>query len=243
VTNLPETSPPPPRHVAVIMDGNGRWARARGLPRSAGHKMGTDAVRRLLEGARDLGIAYVTLFSFSSENWRRPEEEVGYLMRLMRYYLDSEIARLHENGVRLRVIGDRDRLDSDFVALIERAEERTRDNPGQNLIIALDYGSRREIVRAARLMAEQVKAGTLDPSAIDEELFSRHLFTADIPDPDLILRTSGESRISNFLLWQAAYAELVFIDTLWPDFTKRDLEAAIDEFHRRERRFGATGAA
>lgn len=235
--------PPPPRHVAVIMDGNGRWARARGLPRSAGHKKGVDAVRRLLEGARDLGIEYVTLFSFSSENWRRPEEEVGYLMRLMRYYLDSELDRLHSEGIRLRVIGDRNRLDPDFVALIERGEALTLSNTERNLVIALDYGSRREIVRAARLLAEEAAAGRLDPAEIDETLFSARLHTAGIPDPDLILRTSGESRISNFLLWQAAYAELVFIDTLWPDFTKRDLEAAIDEYRRRERRFGATGAA
>jgi undecaprenyl diphosphate synthase len=236
-------SPPPPRHVAVIMDGNGRWAKKRGLPRSAGHKKGADSVRVLLESAKDAGVEYITLFSFSSENWRRPEEEVGYLMRLMRYYLDSEIDRLHANGVRVRFIGDRSRLDREFVTLIETAEARTRDNTGQALIIALDYGSRREIVHAARRLAEEARAGRLDPEAIDEALFARHLFTDGIPDPDLIIRTSGEQRISNFLLWQSAYAELVFIDTLWPDFSKRDLEAAIDEYNRRERRFGSTGAS
>lgn len=233
--------PTPPRHVAVIMDGNGRWAKKRGLPRSAGHKKGADAVRTLLEAAKDAGIDYVTLFSFSSENWRRPEEEVGYLMRLMRYYLGSEIDKLHTNGVRLRVIGDRSRLDRDFVTLIETAEKRTEGNTSQTLQIALDYGSRREIVHAARRLAEEVKAGTLEPEAIDEDLFASRLYTADVPDPDLIIRTSGEQRISNFLLWQAAYAELVFLDTLWPDFSKRDLEAAIDEYNRRERRFGSTG--
>ena len=230
----------PPAHVAVIMDGNGRWAKARGLPRTAGHKKGVDAVRRTVEAAGELGIGYLTIFSFSSENWRRPEEEVSDLMQLLRFYLRSEIADLHRNGVRLRVIGDRSRLSSDIVGLIENAETLTRDNRKLTLVVALSYGSRQEITLAARRLAEEVKAGMLDPSEITEDRFSERLFTADIPDPDLIVRTSGEKRISNFLLWQAAYAELVFVDTLWPDFTKRDLEAAIEEFHRRERRFGAT---
>ena len=230
----------PPAHVAVIMDGNGRWAKARGLPRTAGHKKGVDAVRRTVEAAGELGIDYLTIFSFSSENWRRPEEEVSDLMQLLRFYLRSEIADLHRNGVRLRVIGDRSRLSTDIVGLIENAETLTRDNRKLTLVVALSYGSRQEITLAARRLAEEVKAGALDPSEITEDRFSERLFTADIPDPDLIVRTSGEKRISNFLLWQAAYAELVFVDTLWPDFTKRDLEAAIEEFHRRERRFGAT---
>ena len=230
----------PPAHVAVIMDGNGRWAKSRGLPRTAGHKKGVDAVRRTVEAAGDLGIGYLTIFSFSSENWRRPEEEVSDLMQLLRFYLRSEIADLHRNGVRLRVIGDRSRLSTDIVGLIENAETLTRDNRKLTLVVALSYGSRQEITLAARRLAEEVKAGALDPSEITEDRFSERLFTADIPDPDLIVRTSGEKRISNFLLWQAAYAELVFVDTLWPDFTKRDLEAAIEEFHRRERRFGAT---
>ena len=230
----------PPAHVAVIMDGNGRWAKARGLPRTAGHKKGVDAVRRTVEAAGDLGIGYLTIFSFSSENWRRPEEEVSDLMQLLRFYLRSEIADLHRNGVRLRVIGDRSRLSNDITALIENAEALTGDNRKLTLVVALSYGSRQEITLAARRLAEEVRAGTLDPADITEDRFSEHLFTADIPDPDLIVRTSGEKRISNFLLWQAAYAELVFVDTLWPDFSKRDLEAAIEEFHRRERRFGAT---
>ena len=233
----------PPAHVAVIMDGNGRWAKARGLPRTAGHKKGVDAVRRTVEAAGDLGVGYLTIFSFSSENWRRPEEEVTDLMQLLRFYLRSEIADLHRNGVRLRVIGDRARLSADINRLIDNAEALTKDNRKLTLVVALSYGSRQEMTLAARRLAEEVKAGTLDPQDIDEELFSSRLFTADIPDPDLIVRTSGEKRISNFLLWQAAYAELVFVDTLWPDFTKRDLEAAIEEFHRRERRFGATAGS
>ncbi|QCO16100.1 isoprenyl transferase [Azospirillum brasilense] len=230
----------PPAHVAVIMDGNGRWAKSRGLPRTAGHKKGVDAVRRTVEAAGELGIGYLTIFSFSSENWRRPEEEVSDLMQLLRFYLRSEIADLHRNGVRLRVIGDRARLSKDIVGLIDNAENLTRDNRKLTLVVALSYGSRQEITLAARRLAEEVKAGTLDPADITEDRLSERLFTADIPDPDLIVRTSGEKRISNFLLWQAAYAELVFVDTLWPDFSKRDLEAAIEEFHRRERRFGAT---
>lgn len=230
------------RHVAIIMDGNGRWAKARGLPRTAGHKKGVDAVRRTVEAARELGVGYLTIFSFSSENWRRPEEEVSDLMSLLRFYLRSEIAELHKAGVRLRVIGDRTRLSDDINRLIDNAEDLTRDNRAMTLVVALSYGSRQEIAIAARRLAEEVAAGRLSPDAIDEEAVGARLFTADIPDPDLIIRTSGEKRISNFLLWQAAYAELLFTDTLWPDFTKRDLEAAIEEFHRRERRFGATTA-
>lgn len=224
------------------MDGNGRWAKARGLPRTAGHKKGVDAVRRTVEAARELGIGTLTIFSFSSENWRRPEEEVTDLMGLLRFYLRSEVAELHKAGIRLRVIGDRDRLSDDINRLINHAEDLTRGNRTMTLVVALSYGSRQEIVLAAKRLAEDVAAGRLTPDAIDADAFASRLFTADIPDPDLIIRTSGEKRISNFLLWQAAYAELVFVDTLWPDFTKRDLEAAIEEFHRRERRFGATTA-
>ncbi|MFP5515311.1 MAG: isoprenyl transferase [Alphaproteobacteria bacterium] len=231
-----------PGHVAIIMDGNGRWAKARGLPRTAGHKKGVDAVRRTVEAARELGIGTLTIFSFSSENWRRPEEEISDLMGLLRFYLRSEVAELHRAGIRLRVIGDRQRLSEDINRLIANAEELTRDNRVMTLVVALSYGSRLEMVHAARRLAEEVAAGRLSPDAIDEDAMSAGLYTADIPDPDLIIRTSGEKRISNFLLWQGAYAELVFVDTLWPDFTKRDLEAAIEEFHRRERRFGATTA-
>ncbi len=232
----------PPVHVAIIMDGNGRWAKARGLPRTAGHKKGVEAVRRTVEAARELGIGYLTIFSFSSENWRRPEEEVSDLMGLLRFYLRSEIAELHKAGIRLRVIGERARLSADIIRLIENAEELTAGNRTMTLVVALSYGARQEILQAARRLAEEARAGRLDPEAIDEAAFMARLFTADIPDPDLMIRTSGEKRLSNFLLWQSAYAEFVFTDTLWPDFTKRDLEAAIEEYHRRERRFGATTA-
>jgi undecaprenyl diphosphate synthase len=231
----------PPRHVAIIMDGNGRWAKARGLPRTAGHRKGAEAVRRAIEAARDLGIAYQTIFSFSSENWRRPQGEVVDLMQLLRFYLRSEIADLHRNNVRLRIIGDRERLDPDIISLIDKAETLTHDNSGLTLIIALSYGSRQEITAAARNLAREVAAGRLNPDDIDEERFAGCLLTRDIPDPDLLIRTSGEQRISNFLLWQLAYTELVFVETHWPDFTKRDLEDAIREFHRRDRRFGAVG--
>lgn len=229
-------------HVAIIMDGNGRWAKARGLPRTAGHKKGVDAVRRVITAARELDVRYLTLFGFSSENWRRPADEVGELMRLLRFYLRSEIAELHRNGVRLRIIGDRQRLAPDIVQLIEAGEERTAGNDGLTVMVALSYGGRQEIVDAARRLASDAVAGRLDPAAIDETAFAARLYAPDVPDPDLVIRTSGEKRISNFLLWQAAYAEFLFTDTLWPDFEKSDLEAALDEFNRRERRFGATTA-
>jgi undecaprenyl diphosphate synthase len=231
----------PPKHVAIIMDGNGRWAKARGLPRTAGHRKGVEAVRRTVEAARELGIPYLTMFGFSSENWRRPEGEVFDLMQLLRFYLRSEIAELHKNGVRLRVIGDRSKLSGDIVTMIEKAEELTRGNTELNLVIALSYGSRQEIADATRQMVRDALEGRLRPEDITEESFSARLLTRDIPDPDLLVRTSGEQRISNFLLWQSAYTELVFVDTLWPDFTKRDLEDAIREFNQRDRRYGAVG--
>mgnify|MGYP001810719980 CR=1 FL=1 len=229
-------------HVAIILDGNGRWAKARGLPRTAGHKKGVDAVRRVITAARELGVRYLTLFGFSSENWRRPADEVGELMRLLRFYLRSEIAELHRNGVRLRIVGDRARLAPDIVQLIEAGEDRTAGNEGLTVMVALSYGGRQEIVDAAKRLASEAAQGRLDPAAIDEAAFAERLYAPDVPDPDLVIRTSGEKRISNFLLWQAAYAEFLFTDTLWPDFEKSDLEAAIDEYHRRERRFGATTA-
>ena len=232
--------PAPPRHVAIIMDGNGRWATSRGLPRSAGHHRGADAARRAVVGAAEMGIGYLTLFSFSSENWRRPPAEIDDLMGLLRFYLRKEIATLQESGVRLRVIGERDRLDPDIVTLIERAESETAANTKLTLVIALSYGARAEIAGAARRIAQEVKNGTLDPSEVEEKLLARHLLTDGIPDPDLIIRTSGEKRLSNFLLWQAAYAELMFIDRYWPDFTKEDLADAVREYHGRERRYGAT---
>ena len=238
----PAAAPPRPlpRHIAIIMDGNGRWAQARGLPRIAGHRRGAEALRRTLEAAGDLGVPYLTLFGFSSENWKRPHDEVDDLMGLLRHYLRGEIAELHRNGVRLRVIGDRARLSAEIVALIENAETLTRDNQAINLTVALSYGGRAEIVAAARAVAAKAAAGKLLPQAIDEDVIAAHLFTADLPDPDLLIRTSGEQRISNFLLWQCAYAELVFTKTLWPDFGRADLEQAITEFGGRERRYGTS---
>ena len=235
------TSRSAPSHVAIVMDGNGRWARARGLPRAAGHRQGAEALRRTIEGAGELGIRYLTLFGFSSENWNRPSGEVQDLMGLMRHYLRSEIADLHAKGARVRVIGDRGRFESDIVALIENAETLTRSNDRLHLTLAISYGGRDEILAAARALAADAAAGRLDPAAIDAAAFARRLFTADLPDPDVFIRTSGEKRLSNFLLWQSAYAELVFIDKYWPDFGKADLVDALDEFQRRERRYGAVG--
>ena len=232
---------PPPVHVAIIMDGNGRWAKARGLPRTAGHQRGAEAVRRTVAGATELGVSYLTLYGFSSENWKRPAAEIDDLMGLLRFYLHSEIAALDRNGVRLRVIGDRARLGDDIVRLIDDAEARTVHNRRLNLTVALSYGGRWEIALAAGRIAAEASAGRLCPEDVDEALFSRHLLTAGMPDPDLVIRTSGEKRVSNFLLWQCAYAELVFVDRLWPDFTRDDLADAIGEFRGRDRRYGAQG--
>jgi undecaprenyl diphosphate synthase len=230
----------PPAHVAIIMDGNGRWAKSRGLPRVAGHRRGAEAVRRTVEAATDLGVSYLTLYGFSSENWKRPPGEIHDLMGLLRHYLRAEIAELHRNGVRLRIIGERDRLGPDIITLIDNGERLTRDNARLHLTIALSYGGRGEIALAARRLARLVEAGRLSADAIDENAVAGQLLTVDMPDPDLIIRTSGEQRISNFLLWQSAYAELVFVDTYWPDFGKADLERAISDFCGRERRYGAT---
>jgi undecaprenyl diphosphate synthase len=234
-------APPPPTHVAIIMDGNGRWAKARGLPRSAGHTRGADSVREAIKAAKALGISYLTLYGFSLENWKRPQSEINDLMGLLRLYLRKEIAELIKEDVRIRFIGDRTKLAPDINDLIEDAEARTADNTGLNLVVAMSYGSRQEITQAARQLAAEAVAGRIDPEKIDEDALERRLFTADIPDPDLVIRTSGEQRVSNFLLWQLAYAELVFLDTLWPEFGRKDLEFAVQEFHRRERRYGATG--
>lgn len=228
-----------PHHVAIIMDGNGRWANARGLPRTLGHRQGAEAVRRCVSGALEMGIPFLTLFGFSSENWRRPLTEVEDLMGLLRRYLQSEIAEFHKNGIRLRVIGERDRLPRDIVRLIDDAERRTAENRALDLVIAISYGGRQEIAATARRLAEAVAAGDLEPADIDEDTFAAGLLTAGIPDPDLVIRTSGEQRLSNFLLWQSAYSEFFFADKLWPDFDKSDLEAAVAEFRRRERRYGA----
>jgi undecaprenyl diphosphate synthase len=230
----------PPLHVAIVMDGNGRWAKARGLPRTAGHRRGADAVRQAVRSAVELGVGYLTLFGFSSENWRRPAAEVQDLMGLLRHYLRGEVAELHGNRVRLRVIGERRRLAPDIIELIESAEALTRSNDALVLTVALSYGGRQDIVQAASLLAAEAAAGRLKASEIDDATFARHLWTADLPDPDLVIRTSGERRVSNFLLWQSAYAEFVFLDTLWPDFSKSDFEHAIREFHGRERRYGTS---
>ena len=235
-------SSPGPHHVAIIMDGNGRWAKARGLPRIAGHRRGADAVRRVIRGAGELGIPVLTLFAFSTENWARPADEVSDLMGLLRHYLRNELEELSKNGARLRVIGDRDRLARDIVKDITDAESRTRANSRIDVNICINYGARDEILRATRNLARKVAAGEIAPEQIDEARFESHLLTAGLRDPDLLIRTSGEQRISNFLLWQCAYAELVFVDTLWPDFGKEHLEKAIAEFRRRERRYGGVGS-
>jgi undecaprenyl diphosphate synthase len=230
----------PPRHVAIIMDGNGRWAKARMLPRIAGHRQGAEVVRDTVSDCRELGISYLTIYAFSSENWKRPSGEIDDLMGLLKIYLKRELNQLMRSGVRMRFIGNRKRLPESIIALIEEAENKTAHNAGLTLTVALNYGGRNDIVQAAGRIAEAVAAGTLKSEAIDEKLFESYLDTAGIPDPDLLIRTSGEQRVSNFLLWQTAYTELVFTPVLWPDFNKAHLEDAITEFHRRERRYGAS---
>lgn len=227
-----------PQHVAIIMDGNGRWATARGLSRTEGHKKGAEAAQRVVEAARDLGIPYITLFSFSSENWNRPAAEIDDLMNLLRYYLTREMAEMKKNGARLLVIGDRSKLPQDIVDIIHKVENETKDNTRITVVIALSYGGRQDIVFAARELARQAKANEVDIEKIDEDIFSRYLMTRGIPDPDLMIRTSGESRISNFLMWQLAYAELFFTNTLWPDFGRKDMEEAVAFFNGRDRRYG-----
>jgi undecaprenyl diphosphate synthase len=227
-----------PRHVAIIMDGNGRWASARGLPRGEGHRRGVEALRKTVRAAGEIGISFLTIFSFSAENWSRPPSEIRDLMGLLRRFIRNDLAELHQNGVKVRVIGERGDLDPDIRRLLEEAEELTRDNTGLTLVVAFNYGARQEIARAAARIAALVKDGTLDPSAITAELIGQNLDAPDLPDPDLIIRTSGEQRLSNFLLWQIAYSELVFVPTYWPDFDRAALESAIAEYHRRERRFG-----
>ena len=237
-----ETEVPVPRHIAIIMDGNGRWAAERGLPRAEGHRQGVDSVRRSVKAALELGITHLTLFSFSSENWSRPRQEIHDLFGLMRRFVRRDLADLHKNGVRIRVIGTRSGLDDDIVRLIDDAVLLTKDNSALNLTIAFNYGSRDEIARAAARVAEAVAEGTLDVSDITPERFGSYLDTVDLPDPDLLIRTSGELRLSNFLLWQLAYSEFVFVDTYWPDFSRETLEAAIAEYQRRTRRFGGLKA-
>lgn len=232
---------PAPAHVAIIMDGNGRWAQTRGLPRQEGHRRGLEALRRTVRNAGDLGIRILTLYSFSTENWRRPKAEVSFLLGLLRRFVENDLAELHEAGVRVRIIGSRGDLAPDLRALVERAETMTEANSGLTLVVAFNYGSRDEITRMARALAEDVAAGRLKPEAIDEDLLTSRLDTGALPEPDLVIRTSGETRISNFLLWQAAYAEFVFTPVLWPDFDRKALEDALAEYHGRERRFGGLG--
>jgi undecaprenyl diphosphate synthase len=227
-----------PRHVAIIMDGNGRWAAARGLPRTEGHRRGVEALRRTVRAAGELGVGFLTIFSFSSENWSRPPAEVRDLMALLRRFIRNDLAELHGNNVRVRVIGERDGLAPDILRLLEEAEELTRRNDGLILVVAFNYGARQEIARAARRLAHEVREGRLEPEAVTADSLSRFLDAPDLPDPDLIIRTSGEQRLSNFLLWQAAYSELVFVPVHWPDFDRAVLEQALAEYRRRERRFG-----
>lgn len=228
-----------PAHVAIIMDGNGRWAHAHGLPRFEGHRRGVEAVRRAVRSATEHGVRYLTVYSFSSENWRRPPDEVAMLMGLLKRFIRDDLAELNDNGVRVRVIGERDSLSPDIRALLIEAESLTRDNRGLTLIVAFNYGGRQEIVEAARRLAIDVRDGRLDAGSIDCGKFAARLDTADIPDPDLIIRTSGELRLSNFLLWQSAYSELVFLPILWPDFDDAAFVCALDQYAARERRFGA----
>jgi undecaprenyl diphosphate synthase len=227
-----------PRHVAIIMDGNGRWAAARGLPRAEGHRRGVEALRRTIRAAGEIGIGYVTIFSFSAENWSRPASEVHELMGLLRRFIRNDLAELHQSNVRVRIIGEREGLDPDIGRLLVEAEELTRANSGLTLVVAFNYGSRQEIARAAQRIADEVAQGRLQAADITMESLGRFLDAPDMPDPDLIIRTSGEQRLSNFLLWQSAYSELVFVPTYWPDFDRAALEAAIREYQQRERRFG-----
>ncbi len=232
-----------PRHVAIIMDGNRRWARARLLPRVLGHHAGMRAVRNVVTAANDLGVAYLTLYSFSSENWQRDAHEVSDLMGLLRRFIRENLAEMHAKNVRLRFIGGRDRVSPDILKMLDESRVLTENNTGLNLTIAFNYGGQDEIVDAVRAIAREAQAGTIRPDEIDRSVISGYLHTAGVPDPDLVIRTSGEQRLSNFLIWQSAYAEFVFTDVLWPEFDKRALVAAIEEFSRRDRRYGGAGEA
>jgi undecaprenyl diphosphate synthase len=237
--NLTERAP---AHVAIIMDGNGRWAARRGLPRIEGHRRGVEAVRRAVRSATELGIRYLTIYSFSTENWRRPAQEVADLMGLLKRFIRHDLAELHANNIRVRIIGDRQVLTADIRALLQEAEDLTKDNGGLTLVVAFNYGGRQEIVRAVRALARQVRDGLLDPETIDAGMIERALDTDGIPDPDLVIRTSGEQRLSNFLPWQSAYSEFVFLPDFWPDFDLATFKAAVDQYVGRERRFGGLNA-
>ena len=231
-----------PAHVAIIMDGNGRWAAARGLPRAEGHRRGVGALRRAVRAADAMGIRYLTVYGFSTENWRRPADEIADLFGLLKVFVRRDLAELNQANVRVRVIGDRTGLDADVVALLDEAQDATRRNTGLTFVVAFNYGGRQEIARAARALARLVRAGQLDPEAIDAEMLGGVLDTRDIPDPDLVIRTSGEVRVSNFLPWQSAYSEFVFLNEHWPDFDEATLRGAVDQYLRRDRRFGGRGA-
>lgn len=225
-------------HIAVIMDGNGRWATKRGLPRTAGHKKGAEVVVQIAKAAKEFGVKYLTLYAFSTENWKRSPEEIGALMQLLRQYLDKNFKELEQNDVKIRFIGERYMLDADIVEKMERLEQKTAENKSLVLQIALSYGSRQEILNTAKEIAERVKNGDMQPQNIDEQTFSAMLYTGGVPDPDLLIRTSGEQRISNYLLWQIAYSELFFTKTLWPDFAKEEFKSIIENYQTRERRYG-----
>lgn len=227
-----------PEHVAIIMDGNGRWAKARGLPRVAGHRAGVEALRKTVRAAADAGVAWLTVYAFSSENWSRPKSEVSDLMGLLKLFIRRDLAELHQSGVRVRVIGEREGLSADIASLLDEAETLTSGNTALNLVIAFNYGGRDEIVRAARSIAKAAARGELNSDAITAEVFARFLDTSGIPDPDLVIRTSGEQRMSNFLPWQSAYSELVFLSCYWPDFTQENFLDALRQYAARERRFG-----
>lgn len=226
------------QHIAIIMDGNGRWAKKRGLPRSVGHKKGAETVKEITRAAGEMGVKYLTLYAFSTENWQRPAEEVETLMGLLREYLKSDLKELQENGVRIIFIGERSMLPADIVEAMRKLENETADNDKMTLCVALSYGSRQEILQAAQKIAVLAKRGDITPDDIDAKMFSGLLYTKDIPDPDLVIRTSGEQRVSNYLLWQIAYAEFCFTDVLWPDFDRKCLEDIIKDFNARERRYG-----
>lgn len=228
---------PPPRHIAIIMDGNGRWAKERGLPRTAGHAAGAESFRRIANYCRTIGVEYLTVYAFSTENWRRSQEEVAGIMKLLQRYLVEALADMDKNRVRFRFFGDLSRLTPELRKLCLDAERRSEEYDVQ-VNFALNYGGRDEIVRAARAFSQEVAEGKRDPEELTEDLFSRYLYSSGVPDPELIVRPSGEKRISNFLLWQSAYSEYVFMNVLWPDFTPEDLDRAIEEYHRRNRRFG-----
>ncbi len=227
-----------PRHVGIIMDGNGRWALSRGLPRIEGHRRGVEALRKAIRAAGDFRIPFITIYAFSAENWRRPAEEVGFLMGLLKHFIRNDLAELHSNGVRVRIIGSRKDLPKDILSLLHEAEELTAGNRNMTLAVAFNYGGRQEILDAVKALAHKAASGEIDAAAIDETAFCDQLTTAGMPDPDLIIRTSGEQRLSNFLLWQAAYAELVFLPIYWPDFDTEAFRQALQEFARRERRYG-----